>query len=330
MVILLWGSSMDVFSQPTHEQDTNSFSHEQVNLNKIATFRDDYIPKEYHPLPENLIFVDLTFFLVIMSLGLYFIIKKKPAKWLIWLAISTFVYIGFIRGGCICPMGLTTNAIMSLVDPYQVSLVGLILFISPLLIALIAGRVFCTSGCPLGAIQHLVYKKKKDYKIPAKINRYLKLLPFLVLIATAYFAIKGTVYLGCVIDPYKPIFFTGKIWTEQGIAYLSGNPMESRFLLSFGIIAWLYLIGTLIAGYWIQRPFCRLLCPYSALLGATSLISFRQRKIDKAKCTYCSLCVKKCPTQAITINKQAQIQAVSNYDCVQCNRCTDSCKANAI
>lgn len=299
-------------------------------MKSVATFRDNYIPVEYHPMPENLVFVDLAIFLVIILLGVIFVVRKKPAKLINGLAIITLAYLGFLRGGCICPMGLTSNTVMSIIDPYQVSLVGLILFILPLLVALIAGRVFCSAGCPLGAIQHIFYKKKKDYKIPSCYNRIIKFVPFGVLAITIVFALTGTSYIGCVIDPYKPVFFTGKVWTEQGIAYLAGRPMEPRFLLSFGIFAWLYLIIVMVAGFYIQRPFCRLLCPYSALLGITSMLSFRQRKIDGEKCTHCNLCAKKCPVQAITINKQKNTHTVSNYDCIQCNRCSDSCKIKAI
>jgi polyferredoxin len=327
---LLMSLPSPVFSQTDPKQDTTCYTKEQIDLSTIATFRDNYLPKEYLPLPEYLVYIDMAVLLLLMLVGIYFVLKKKPAKWLTWLAILTLGYLGIIRGGCICPMGLTTNAVMSILDPYQISMVGLVMFIAPLIIALVAGRVFCTSGCPLGAIQHLIYKKKKDYKIPVKYNRYIKIVPILVLLLTVFFAVKGTLYIGCELDPYKPVFFTGKIWFEQGVAYLIGHPMESMFLLSFGIFGWLYLIVTLVAGYWIQRPFCRLLCPYSALLGVISLISFKQRTIDEAKCTYCSLCVKKCPTQAIVINKKAEIKTVSNYDCIQCNRCSDSCKYDAI
>lgn len=329
-VVLLFSGLTLSFGQATPNNDSTSFNKEQTNLKEIAAFRESYIPKEYLPLPESLIYVDLTVFLLIVVTGLILVLKRKPKKWLTWLAVITLAYLGIIRGGCICPVGLTTNTVMSILDPYQVSLIGLAIFIIPLLIALIAGRVFCTSGCPLGAIQHLIYKKKKDYKIPAKFSKYIKLFPILILFATIYFAISGMLYLGCELDPYKPIFFTGKTWFEQGVAYMIGRPMESRFLFSFGVFGWLYLLITLVLGYWVQRPFCRFLCPYSVLLGVVSLVAFKRRKIDETKCTYCSACVKKCPTQAITIIKKAEIQNVSNYDCINCNRCSDSCKNDAI
>ncbi|MFH0761025.1 MAG: 4Fe-4S binding protein [Bacteroidota bacterium] len=310
--------------------DTVSLIQEQVDLSKIATFRNQWTPQEYLPLPEWLVYVDLAVLLILMMVGSWFVVTRKPARWLTWLAVLTLAYLGILRGGCICPMGLTTNMVMGIILPYMISLVGLMMFMAPLVIALLWGRVFCTAGCPLGAIQHLVYKKKKTYKVPAKINRFVKVVPILVLLATVYFGITGTLYPGCELDPYKPVFFTGKAWFEQGIAAIIGFSMEPKLLLSFSIFGWIYLVVTLLIGYWIERPFCRLLCPYSALLGLFSMVSWQPRRIDKAKCTSCSLCVKSCPTQAITISKNQDIQKVSSYDCIQCNRCSDRCKEGAI
>jgi polyferredoxin len=318
------------FQQLAQQADTVCYTPEQIALSEIATFRDKWIPQEYLPLPEWLVYADLGVLLLLMLAGSWFVVTRKPARWMNWLAIITLAYLGLLRGGCICPMGLTTNIVMGIILPYMIGLVGLVMFVAPLVIALIWGRVFCTAGCPLGAIQHLFYRKKKSYKLPVKVNRYLKIAPILVLIATVYFGISGTLYLGCELDPYKPVFFTGKAWFEQGIAWLIGFPMEPKLLLSFSFFGWGYLLVTLLAGYWVERPFCRLLCPYSAILGLFSMVAWKPRRIDKTRCTSCSLCVKSCPTQAITISKKEEIQKVSSYDCIQCNRCSDRCREGAI
>jgi ferredoxin-type protein NapH len=320
-----------ITSQSVSKTDSiGCYTKEQIDLSEIARFRDGYMPKEYNPLSESLVYADMAILLMLLAAGMYFVIKNKPAGWLTWLSIITLFYLGILRGGCICPVGLTTNVIMGIINPFMVSIVGLVIFITPIITALIMGRVFCVSGCPLGAIQHLIFKKRKDIKIPLKVNRFVKVVPVLVLALTVYFAVRGTLYFGCEIDPYKPVFFTGKAWFEQGIAWLIGTPMESRFLFTFGIIPWLYLIVAMVAGYWIQRPFCRLLCPYSAIIGFVSLVSFRKRRIDSQKCTFCSLCMKKCPVQAIIISKKESLNTLSVYDCIQCNRCSEICKTDAI
>lgn len=310
--------------------DTACYTREQIDQGEIAAFRDKWLPPEYLPLPEWLVYIDLAALILLMALGAWMVRKNMPAKRLTWLAIATLVYLGLLRGGCICPVGLTTNLVMAILNPYMIGLVGLVMFLAPLLLALFYGRVFCTAGCPLGAIQHILPHKKKTVQLPAAINKYLKILPVAVLGLTIFFAIKGTLYIGCELDPYKPVFFTAKAWTEQGIAAVAGRPMEPRLLLSFGIIGWTYLVVSLVAGYFFERAFCRLLCPYSALLGVISLVSIRKRSIDGESCTYCKACVKPCPTQAITIDRKEQISKISHYDCIQCNRCNDACRFGAI
>jgi uncharacterized Fe-S center protein len=49
--------------------------------------------------------------------------------------------------------------------------------------------------------------------------------------------------------------------------------------------------------------------------------------IDKAKCTACGECVKHCPTDAITINKIAEI---SDEKCIRCAKCIAVCPEKAV
>lgn len=296
----------------------------------IGEFRENYVPKQYSPTPEYMVFADMGVLLLIMAAGLFFVFKRSAPWKLSLLAIISLVYLGLIRGGCICPVGVITNVTIGLLNPKLTGLVTLVVFISPLIVALIAGRVFCTAGCPLGAIQHLFYKKKKHYKLPAKINTAIKFVPVVLLIATIYFAIKSTYFLACELEPYKAVFFTGKTWFEQLMSFFNGQPMEAKFLWAFGTFAWIYLITILSVGFWIPRPFCRLLCPYGVLVGLVSIFSFKPRRIDKEKCIHCGMCQKVCPTQSIVIDRKNKISKLSNYSCVQCNLCNQSCKTDAI
>jgi len=296
----------------------------------IGEFRENYVPKQYFPTSEYMVFADMSVLILIIAVGLFFVFKRSVPWKLSLLAIISLVYLGLIRGGCICPVGVITNVTIGLLNPKLTGLVTFVVFISPLIVALIAGRVFCTAGCPLGAIQHLFYKKKKHYKLPTKINTAIKFVPVVLLIATIYFAIKSTYFLACELEPYKAVFFTGKTWFEQLLSFFNGQPMEAKFLWAFGTLAWIYLITILAVGYWIPRPFCRLLCPYGVLLGLFSVFAFKTRRIDKQNCIYCGACQKICPVQAIDIDKKNKTTQLSNYSCVQCNLCNQSCKKDAI
>ncbi len=309
------------------EQDCHSV--DDLSRGNIREFKDNYIPKEYFPTPEYMVFVDLGVLLLLLLIGVFLVWRKKSQKAMTVMAIITFAYLGFIRGGCVCPVGAISNTTMGLITPAEVGLASLIIFMLPLIIALIIGRVFCTSGCPLGAVQHMVQKSKKTIKLPEKLNNALKVVPAIMLIATVYFAIQSACFFVCEVEPYKVLFFTGQTWFEQGLAFVLGHPMEPKFLLAFGIGTWLYLIAILVLGYWVPRPFCRFLCPYGVLLGVVSFFSFKPRKIKDDNCVYCGMCEKACPTQAIVIDRKNKYSYVSNYDCVQCNKCNDVCKKDA-
>ncbi len=312
------------------EQSDPNCIREVDENSDVWQFRESYVPKQYHPTPEYMVFVDMGILILIMLAGLLFVIKRKPSLYITILAIITLTYLGLIRGGCICPVGVITNVTIGMITPKLVGLVTLIVFISPLLIALVAGRIFCSSGCPLGAVQHLFYKKRKHIQLPLVVNKIVRVIPILILVATVYFAIKSTYFLACQLEPYKALFFTGKTWFEQVAGLIFGNPMEPKFLSAFGIFSWSYLVIVLIIGYWIPRPFCRLLCPYGVLVGVVSVFSLKPRRIDKEKCTLCTACQKICPTQSIVIDRKNKITKLSNYNCVQCNLCSDTCKTNAI
>ncbi|MCK9303895.1 MAG: 4Fe-4S binding protein [Bacteroidales bacterium] len=296
----------------------------------IWEYRENYVPVEYNPIPEFMVFADMTILIFLIIIGLMFVIGHKPSRWLSVLAIISLIYLGILRGGCICPVGAVTNITMGILSPEMVGLATVIIFLTPLIIALIAGRIFCTSGCPIGAIQHLMYSKKRRIRIPEKINKILRIVPVLILAATIYAAVYSKYYLICELEPYKAIFFLGKSWTGQIINFITGQSVEAKLLWAMGITAWIYLAVILIIGFWIPRPFCRFICPYGVLLGFFSMFSIKRRSINGEKCNQCGLCQRACPVEAISVDRKGKTSSLSHYDCIQCNKCTDACKKGAI
>jgi ech hydrogenase subunit F len=47
--------------------------------------------------------------------------------------------------------------------------------------------------------------------------------------------------------------------------------------------------------------------------------------IDIAACILCSLCSKKCPCDAIVVDKTAKSWTIDRMKCIQCSACVDAC-----
>jgi formate hydrogenlyase subunit 6/NADH:ubiquinone oxidoreductase subunit I len=60
-----------------------------------------------------------------------------------------------------------------------------------------------------------------------------------------------------------------------------------------------------------KRPF------YKATRGAVG--------IDVEKCIMCSICQKRCPTDAITVTKANKDWQINRLRCISCGACVDAC-----
>jgi formate hydrogenlyase subunit 6/NADH:ubiquinone oxidoreductase subunit I len=47
--------------------------------------------------------------------------------------------------------------------------------------------------------------------------------------------------------------------------------------------------------------------------------------IDIGKCTFCTLCEKKCPTDAIAVDRAAKTWSIDRLRCISCNACVEAC-----
>ncbi|HTZ51810.1 MAG TPA: 4Fe-4S binding protein [Spirochaetia bacterium] len=191
------------------------------------------------------------------------------------LGAASIAYFGFFRKGCICPIGAIQNASLALADPgYALPFAAVVFLALPLAAALVGGRAFCSGVCPFGALQDAVIIH--PLRLPRWLTRALGFLPVIYLALSVLFAAEGAGFVICRFDPFISFFRLG------------GTPS----MLALG--AAFLVLGTVVA-----RPYCRFLCPYGAILGALSRLSYRHPTISPDSCVQCGLCEGACPVDAI-------------------------------
>jgi polyferredoxin len=202
-------------------------------------------------------------------------LKKRSRQGLIWMSVFSLAYFGFYRHGCICAVGSVQNVSLALFNPgYSIPLSALLFFIIPLLFALAYGRVFCAGVCPLGAIQELT--GIRPVKLPKAVEVILASVPFIYLGIAILFSSTNSQFIICRYDPFVGIFRLDAPYT----------------MIIFGVLL-------LLAGIFVNRPYCRFLCPYGVLLNIFSRFAGKHLTITPAECTNCRLCEEVCPYDAI-------------------------------
>ena len=241
-------------------------------------FESGYIYPEYQvtsPRSQALEYIDVIVLVLVLIVSTHFTLKKRSRTGILWVSAFSVAYFGFFREGCICSIGSIQNIALALFNEgYAIPLSALLFFIIPLVFALLYGRQFCAGACPLGAIQELT--GLFPVKIPRSLEVVLSTIPYIYLALAILFAATDSQFIICKYDPYIGIFRLNAPWT----------------MVVFGGLL-------LLAGVFINRPYCRFLCPYGVILNWFSRFSGKHLTITPDNCINCKLCENSCPYNAI-------------------------------
>ncbi len=233
--------------------------------------------QEPQPRPEAWLYVDAVALAAAILVSAVLVLKKRSRIGIVVLSAVSLVYFGFVRKGCICPIGSIQNVTQSLFETaYGISIPTAVFFILPVAAALFTGRTYCAGVCPFGALQDLVHVK--TLRIPAWLDRALSVLPFLYLGFAVLCAATGIGYFICRWDPFVGFF---------------------RFSMTLPMAV--FSAAILASSLFIGRPYCRWLCPYGAVLSCASALSRRHATIAPGECVDCRLCEQSCPVDAILL-----------------------------
>jgi len=189
-----------------------------------------------------------------------------------------------------------------------------ILAAAMLLVTAIMGRFFCGFLCSFGSMGDLFWwigtkLKLRRPAIPEKADRFLKYLKYAVLI--------GTVVLGWTFG-VALLSGTGNPWTVFGMYASWKGWTDVTGLLSLGA---LLLLGILIGSMYIERFFCRYLCPLGAVFSVVSKARLYRIRKPVQNCGGCRACTKRC-SMGIPLYGMNQ---VTDSECIDCMNCLEVC-----
>lgn len=204
----------------------------------------------------------------------------------------------------------------------------------------VLGRVYCSTVCPVGALQDSAsWLRRKFAGVPAlarlrfPISRRHIFAPYSYRRASRikWFFLLG--YVVCLILGLLWLATTIEPWNMMRSAARVSNPAANAGWLIFaadaaigaafgcGLLFCIWMVALLYG-----RRFCTEICPIGTVLGAVAKFSIYHIEIDPDRCTNCMRCEEVCKTEGIEVVGRY----VDNERCVRCFDCLKVCADNAI
>lgn len=246
---------------------------------------------------------------IFTGLSLFFLwYGKFSTKARVWIMASAFLIFGvlpilwhnlFMSPSPICA---TTKPFLFGFKPQFLATLSAVGILS-----LISVKGFCSTSCPVGGLQELLYKiPSKKFKIPFKISNSVRIGLFVLFLIVAI-TLKTSTYF------YINLF--------DLIHWEFDMPLFD--LIEFIV----FLVLILTVSVFLFKPFCYLICPmgiYTWILEHFSLLKIR---VNKEKCTSCGDCEKKASCSSV---KAILDEKLIRGDCHLCGACITACKFGAL
>ncbi len=259
----------------------------------------------------NLILLCITLLIISIALVKLEILVKNRTVWkffrysfLLWVLI----WLGWYVGGQVTILSIITwlsaplrypgwDVLLS--DPILVTLMSFVI-----VSFIFWGRgVFCGWLCPFGALQEIIGKVAQQLKIPQIKISYkthqslwpIKYVVLLCLICISTYSLTGVIYAS-EVEPFK-------------------TAISMKFNREWYFV--LYALSLLTISLFIERFYCRFLCPLGAFMAIGGKFRYFNILKRRKECgTPCQLCSNECPVKAIT--PEGVIRMDECFYCLDC------------
>ena len=217
--------------------------------------------------------------------------------WLGWYAGAQLTVIGLLNIAQSLESGFDWAFFM--VEPLVFILTAFVF----LLLFLWGRAIFCGWLCPFGALQELLNKAAVALKVPQiRVPDGLQ---------ERLFAVKYAIFLGLLVLTFFAY--------DLAIAASNVEPFKAAIVFRFDapLAAVAYAVVLLGIGLFIERFYCRFVCPLGAglaILGRVRMFNWLKRRVECGN--PCHRCEAVCPTGAI--RRSGQIDMNECFYCLDC------------
>jgi len=175
-------------------------------------------------------------------------------------------------------------------------------------LSLVSVKGFCSTACPVGGLQELLYKIPfyKKFRVKFSVTNSVRIGLFVLFLAVAV-TMKTSSYF------YYNLF---------DLIHWDFNMPALEFAEFM-----LFLVIILLASVVLFKPFCYFICPMGLFTWVLEHFSIMKVRVDKSKCNGCGVCESKSPCASVnSILNEKTIRG----DCHLCGKCITSCSHDAL
>lgn len=182
-----------------------------------------------------------------------------------------------------------------------------------LLVSGILGAAFCGRLCPLGAVQEWIgalgrrvlgkrfNRFRRGNRDLRKLDRRLGMIRYGV-VALVFLSVGGWI-----------AFDTDLVNPSAALAHAATATVAATAII--------LLLVTAVASFFVERPWCRWVCPYGLVQGTVARMSPWTIRRSESLCTSCKRCDRACPFNI----RISTVRAVRDDRCNRCGKCLAEC-----